>query len=74
MPCKELTEAESAMVLALEVQGHLVLLRRGMPGYGKSPSAPIFIIPKTEEKCSLIFNCQLGNKKFEGPNPHMRPP
>ena len=22
----------------------------------------------------MVFNCQLGNKKFEGPNPHMRLP
>ena len=34
----------------------------------------MFIIPKSAEKCSLIFNCQLGNKKFDGPNPHMRLP
>ena len=74
VPCKELAEAESAMVQALEVQGHLVPLRHGMPRYGNSPSAPSFIIPKTEEKCSLIFSCQLGKKKSEGPNPHMRLP
>ena len=74
VPCKELTEAESAMVLALEHQGHLVQLHPGMSGYGKPPSAPIFIIPKTAEKCSLMFNCQLGNKKFEGPNPPMKLP
>ena len=55
VPCKELTEAESAMVLALENQGHLVPLAPHMPGYGKPPSAPIFIIPKTAEKCSLIL-------------------
>ena len=29
VPCKELTEVESAMVLALEEQGHLVPLQQG---------------------------------------------
>ena len=54
------------MVSPLERQGHIIPIVEGMTGFGKGPSAPIFIIPKTVEKCSFIFNCKLGNSAFEG--------
>ena len=64
VPTKVLPDAEFAMVRALEQQGHLVPIADHMPSGGLQPSAPIFVIPKTQEKCSFIFNCKLGNKAF----------
>ena len=74
VPLKDLPEAEFAMVCALERQNHLVPIGERMPGSGLKPSAPIFVIPKTDEKCSFIFNCKLGNKAYDGPNPPMKLP
>ena len=74
VPVKTLSDVELATVSALERQGHIVPIDKGMLGFGKGPSAHIFIIPKTTEKCSFIFNCKLGNSAFEGPNPKMRLP
>ena len=45
-----------------------------MPGWGLLPIAPMFIIPKTEEKCFCIFNCKFGHKALDGPNAPMRLP
>ena len=72
VPTKELPQAELAMVRALEEQGDLVPNNENLPGWGMQPSAPIFVILKTEEECSFIFNCKLGNKAFSGPNPPMK--
>ena len=41
-----------------------------MPGGDLQPSA----LPKIAQNCSFIFNCKLGNKAFEGPNPAMKLP
>ena len=57
VPTKVLPDAEFAMVQALEQQGHPVPIADHVPGGGLQPRAPIFVIPKTQEKCSFIFNC-----------------
>ena len=64
-----LSESEEAMVRALAGQGHLELIQPGMQGFGLGPSAPIFLIPKSSEKCSFIVNCRRGNhNKVSHPN------
>ena len=52
---------------ALHRQGHLVRIEKGMPDWGSRPSAPVFVIPKSDVKCSFIMNCKEGNKR--DPNP-----
>ena len=61
VPRKTLRSEELAMTKALLRQGHLFVFQQGMPGFGRAPSAPIFILPKTDSKCSFIVNCTLGN-------------
>ena len=43
----------------------------GMRGFGRAPSALIFVIPKTATKCSFIVNCTLGNQAHPDPKPQM---
>ena len=65
IPQKTLRELQ-AMTRALVRQGHLHVISLDMPrggGGGLQPSAPIFLIPKTVEKCSFIINCKTGNKR-----------
>ena len=56
-----------AMTQALHEQGYLVRIEKGMPGWGSKPSAPVFVIPKSDVKCSFIMNCKEGNRR--DPNP-----
>ena len=63
-----------AMTQALHEQGHLVWIEKGMPGWGSKPSAPLFVIPKSDVKCSFIMNCKEGNKRDPNPQPSMRLP
>ena len=82
IPCKRwhlcpqprLAPAVSAMTTALVQQKHIVPITEGMPGFGLSPSAPVFVIPESAEKCSLIVNCKTGNKRDLQPQPKMRLP
>ena len=75
----QLTRAEVspvvlAMTQALHEQGHLVQIEKGMPGWGSKPSAPVFVIPKSDVKCSFIMNCKEGNRRDPNPHPSMRLP
>ena len=66
VPRKELRPEEPAMIRALVRQNHLSILHCGMRGFSRAPSAPIFVIPKTESKCLFIVNCTLGNRAHKG--------
>ena len=46
----------------------------GMRGFGRAPSAPVFMIPKNESKCPFIVNCTLGNWAHKGTMPRMALP
>ena len=74
IPQPRLAPAVGAMMSALVQQKHIVPISAGMPGFGLSPSAPIFVIPKSAEKCSLIVNCKAGNRKDPQPQPKMQLP
>ena len=69
-----LSESEEAMVRALAGQGHLELIQPGVQGFGLGPSAPIFLIPKSSEKCSFIVNCRRGNQLDRSEQPKMSLP
>ena len=62
------------MTQALHRHGHLVRVEKGMPSWGSWPSAPVFVIPKSDVKCSFIMNCKEGNKRDPNPQPSMRLP
>ena len=47
------------MVWAVYEQG-LHRVEPGNPGYGKGPSVPMFVIPKTDEECSFQVNYKVG--------------
>ena len=47
---------------------------KGMPGWGSWLSAPVFVIPKSDVKCSFIMNCKEGNKRDPNPQPSIRLP
>ena len=49
----EISLVVRAMTQALHEQGHLVHIEKGMPGWGSKPSAPVFVIPKSDVKCSF---------------------
>ena len=74
IPQPSLAPAVGAMTSALVHQEHIVPISEGMPGFGLSPSAPVFVIPKSAEKCSLIVNCKTGNKRDPRPQPKMQLP
>ena len=74
IPQPSLAPAVGAMTSALVQQEHIVPISEGMPGFGLSPSAPVFVIPKSAEKCSLIVNCKTGNKRDPRPQPKMQLP
>ena len=67
LPKIEVTPVVATMTQALREQGHLVCIEKGMPGWGSKPSAPVFVIPKSDVKCSFIMNCKEGNRS--NPNP-----
>ena len=70
----EISPVVRAMTQALYKQGHLVRIEKGMPGWGSKASAPPFVIPKSDVKCSFIMNCKEGNKRDPNPQPSMRLP
>ena len=72
LPKTEITLVVAAMTQALHRQGHLVRIERGMPGWGSKPSAPVFVIPKSDVKCSFIMNCKEGNRRYPNPQPSIR--
>ena len=74
VPRKVLRPKELAMIWALAHQSHPCVLHIGMRRFGRAPIAPIFIIPKSETKCSFIVNCTLGNRAHKGPMPPMALP
>ena len=70
LPKTEIT----AMTQALHGQGHMVRIEKGMPRWGSLPSTLVFVIPKSDIKCSFIMNCKEGNKRDPNPQPSMRLP
>ena len=52
-----------AMTSALIRQGHIHPISLGMLGQALKPSARVFVIPKSFQKCSFIANCKVGNKR-----------
>ena len=74
LPKTNLSPVARAMTQALHEQGHLVRIERGMLGWGSKPSAPVFVIPKSDVKCSFIMNCKEGNRRDPNPQPSMRLP
>ena len=55
LPKTDLSPVVRAMTQALHEQGHVVRIERGMPGWGSKPSAPVFVIRKSDVKCSFIL-------------------
>ena len=74
IPQPSMAPAVGAMTSAPVQQQHIVPISAGMPGFGLSPSAPFFVIPRSVEKCSLIVNCKAGNRKDPQPQPKMQLP
>ena len=74
LPKTEVTPVVAAMTQTLHEHGHLVRIEKGMPGWGSKPSAPMFVIPKSDVKCSFIMNCKEGNRRDPNPQPSMRLP
>ena len=74
LPRADITPVVAAMTQALHRQGHLVRIEKGMPGWGSRLSAPVFVIPKSDVKCSFIMNCKEGNKRDPNPQPSMHLP
>ena len=72
LPRAEVTPVVAAMTQALHGQGHLVRTEKGMPFWGSRPSAPVFVTPKLDGRCSFIMNCKEGNKRDPNPQPSMR--
>ena len=74
LPRTQVTPVVAAMAQALHRQGHLVRIEKGMPGWGSLPNDPVFVIPKSDVKCSFTMNCKEGNKRDPNPQPSMRLP
>ena len=74
LPKTEINLVVRAITQALHEQGHLVRIERGMPSWGSKPSAPVFVIPKLDVKCSFIMNFKEGNRRDPNPHPSMRLP
>ena len=60
LPRTRVSLVVAAMTNVLHKQGHLVRVEKGMPSWGSRPSAPVFVIPKSDVKCSFIMNCKEG--------------
>ena len=71
LPQPRLPQEVRAMSDALIRQGHIRPITPDMLGVGLLPGAPIFVIPKSAQKCSFIVNCKVGSKHDPMPQPKM---
>ena len=56
-----------AVTTILLQQGHIHPMSLSVLGHAMKPSARVFVIPKSYEKCSLIVNSKVGNKRDPQP-------